>query len=186
MISTTDIKIVNIINNANKGDKMKKYMLVLCLIGVISFSYALPVGFEGGAGYVLEENHNYFFVNGSALINIANNFYVRTELARLSFHSGSTVISLGTMSSIGTILPIDLMMFFPQQTFNPYGLAGLNLTTGGGTTYFGLRAGAGVEFKFNEARFFPFVEANLDLASHSNGTSSTDNVITIKGGIRVK
>ncbi len=160
---------------------MKKYLLILGLVSIISVTYARPVGLEAGAGYTLAENHNHFFLNGSALIKVVDNFYVRTELVRLSFHSGSTLISLGTRS------PVDLMMFFPSQTFNPYGLAGINLLTGGGTTDFYLRAGAGVEFKFNEARFFPFVEADLDLQSISTGgSSSSDNVITIKGGIRVR
>ncbi len=160
---------------------MKKVLLVLSIVSIISLSYAMTVGIEGGAGYVLAENDNHFFINGSALVNVVNNFYIRSELARISFHSGSTKISVGTMS------PVDLMLFFPSSTFNPYGLAGINLTTGGGATYFNLRAGAGVEFKFNEARFYPFVEGDLDLYSFSySGASSTDNVITIKGGIRFK
>lgn len=163
------------------GGNMKKSLLILSIVSIISFSYAMPIGIEAGAGYVLAENDNHLFINGSALVNIVNNFYIRTELARLSFHSGSTLISLGTMS------PVDLMLFFPSNTFNPYGLAGVNLTTGGGATYFNLRAGAGVEFKFNEARFYPFVEGDLDLYSWSSGgVSTTHNVITLKGGIRIK
>ena len=166
---------------SNIGGNMKNLIICIAIIGAISFANAMPVGLEAGAGYVLFENDNHFFVNGSALINVVNNFYVRTELARISFHSGSTLISLGTMS------PIDLMLFFPSSTFNPYGLAGINLTTGGGVTLFNVRAGAGVEFKFNEARFYPFVEADLDLASVSaGGASNTENAITLKGGIRVK
>jgi hypothetical protein len=163
--------------NHRKGDDMKKYLLIICALYLAVISYASAIGFEGAGGYVLEENHNYFFVNGSALINIKNNFYARTQLVHLGFHSGSTLISIGTMS------PLDLMLFFPQSTFNPYGLAGINLTTGGGSTIFNLRAGAGVEFKFNEANFFPFVEADLDLMSISSGTY---NAITIKGGVRIK
>jgi len=160
---------------------MKKSLLILSIVSIISLSYAMPVGIEAGAGYVLAENDNHFFINGSALVNVVNNFYIRTELARISFHSGSTLISLGTMS------PVDLMLFFPSPTFNPYGLAGINLTTGSGVTYFNLRAGAGVEFKFNEARVYPFVEADLDLQSLSGGgVSTTHNVITLKGGIRIK
>lgn len=100
---------------------MKKLLLVVVLMSIISVTYALPVGLEAGAGYVLAENANHFFLNGSALIKVVDNFYVRTELVRISFHSGSTLISLGTMS------PIDLMLFFPSPTFNPYGLAGINL-----------------------------------------------------------
>jgi hypothetical protein len=160
---------------------MKKSLLILSIVSIISFSYAMPVGIEVGAGYVLAENDNHFIVNGSALVNIVNNFYLRSELARLSFHSGYSLISLGTLS------PVDLMIFFPQQTFNPYGLAGVKLITGHGLTTFDLRAGAGVEFKFNEARFYPFVEGDLDLYSWSSGgLSGSDNVITIKGGIRIK
>jgi len=160
---------------------MKKLLLVIVLMSIISVSNAIPVGLEASAGYALAENANHFFLNGSALIKVANNFYVRTELARLSFHSDNTKIFLGTMS------PVDIMMFFPSQTFNPYGLAGINLSTGGGLTSFYLRAGAGIEFKLNEARFFPFVEADLGLASVSaGGISTTDNVITLKGGIRIR
>jgi len=157
---------------------MKKYLAVLSLLSIISISLAMPVGFEGGAGYVLEEHHNCFFVNGSALLKITNNFYARTQLAGLSFHSDNTLINIGTMS------PLDLLFFFPSETFNPYGLAGVNLTTGDGSTKFYLRTGAGVEFKFNNARFFPFVEADLDLELHRPG--GTHNEITLKGGIRVK
>lgn len=161
---------------------MKKIWLVLALISVVSLSYAdWPVGVEAGAGYVLADNNNHLFINGSALINIKNNIYARLQIARLSFHSGNTIIDIGTMT------PIDLMMFFESQTFNPYGLAGINLTTGGGSTIFDARIGGGVEFKLNQARFHPFVEAILDLYSISyGGTSNSDNIITLKGGIRLR
>jgi hypothetical protein len=169
---------------SNVGGNMKKLIICIAIIGAITFANALPVGLEGGAGYVLANNSNvileasnHFFINGGVLINITDNLYVRTQLARLSFYSGGTLVKLGTMS------PIDLMLFFPSSTFNYYGLTGIDLTTGGEATYFGLRAGAGVEFKFNEARVFPFVEAVLDLMT---GGSNTENAITIKGGIRVK
>ena len=166
------------INKINVGGNMKKGLLILSIIGIISFSYAMTVGGEAGAGYVIAENDNHLFINGSALVNVVNNFYIRTELARISFHSDDpkTKVFLGTMS------PIDLMLFFPSNTFNPYGLAGVKLTTGG-STIFDIRAGAGVEFKFNEARFFPFVEAILDLET---GGSNPNHVITLKGGIRFK
>jgi hypothetical protein len=163
---------------------MKKSLLIFSIVSIIAFSYAMPIGIEVGAGFTLandEMGGNHFFLNGGALVNVVNNFYIRTELARVAFHSGGAAISVGTMS------PIDLMLFFPSPTFNPYGLAGINLTTGGGVTFFNLRAGAGVEFKFNEARVYPFVEADLDLQSTSaGGVSNTDNVITLKGGIRFK
>ncbi|MEO0076257.1 MAG: hypothetical protein ABIK19_01135 [candidate division WOR-3 bacterium] len=159
---------------------MKKYLLILT-IGLISASFALPFGFEAGLGYVLQENDNHFFINGSAIFPITDNFCLRTQLASISFHSGTTMISVGTRS------PLDLMLFFPQTTFNPYVLAGLNLSTGGGWTNFYLKGGAGVEFKFNEARFHPFIEGNFDYISISaGGVSTSDNFITIKAGVRVK
>ncbi|MBS4015159.1 MAG: hypothetical protein KGZ86_01800 [Candidatus Latescibacteria bacterium] len=162
---------------------MKKYLLIFGLICITATAFGykkMIVGIEGGVGYVLKENHDHFFVEGSVLINIKNNLYVRTEFARISFLSGGTHINIGTMS------PVDLMMFFESKTFNPYALAGVNLHTGGGYTTFNVRAGAGVEFKFNEARFFPFVEGVLDLNMMSNGGSTTDNTITVKGGVRIK
>ncbi len=158
---------------------MKRILVVLTLLSVISLSYAdWPVGVEAGAGFVLQSNNNHLFINGSALVKVINNLYIRGQIAKICFEGGDIYIDAGTLT------PVDLLMFFPSETFNPYAIGGINFSTGGGYTEWALRAGGGLEFKLNEARFYPFVEAILDL--YDSNRSDLHNAVTLKGGIRIK
>lgn len=158
---------------------MKKILIILSLVSIVSLTYAdWPVGVEVGAGLKLQNNSNHFFINGSAMVKVIDNLYVRGQLIKLCFDDGDLVISAGTMT------PVDLLMFFPSETFNPYAIGGFDFMTGSGYTSWALRAGGGLEFKLNEARFYPFVEAVLDL--WDSNVTDVSNAVTLKGGIRVK
>ena len=79
------------------------------------------------------------------------------------------------------------MMFFPAAGITPYGLGGLYFMSGGGLSTFNLKLGGGAEFKLAGYKMAPFVEATIDILSTSiNSHSHSTNVITIKGGIRIK
>ncbi|MEO0131330.1 MAG: hypothetical protein ABIK73_00090 [candidate division WOR-3 bacterium] len=160
----------------------KKALLLALIVTSLCFGYKrLIFGVEVGAGYVIKSNDNHPFLDGSAIFNIKNNLYTRLEFARIAFHSHNTHLFLGTLS------PIDLMLFFPQETFNPYGIGGVRFSTATNLMDLDLRVGAGVEFKFNQARLFPFVEGVFELYTWDiAGSSGTDNIFTLKGGVRIK
>ncbi|OYD14158.1 hypothetical protein CH333_08870 [candidate division WOR-3 bacterium JGI_Cruoil_03_44_89] len=160
---------------------MRKAILVLGLIIPVFCAAGIPFGVEGGAGLAIQENNNAFFTDGSAILHIYRNFYARTEVASLSFPSGGTIISLGTGQGF------DVMMFLPGAGITPYGLSGLYFMSGGGLSTFNLKLGGGAEFKLTGSKMAPFVEATIDILSTSiNSHSHSTNVITIKGGIRMR
>ncbi|MCS7257838.1 MAG: hypothetical protein NZ601_00480 [candidate division WOR-3 bacterium] len=161
---------------------LKKILLLGLALISLSFGYKrLIFGLEAGAGYVIKSNDNHPYIDGSAIFNIKNNLYARLEFTRVAFHSNNTHIFLGTLS------PVDLLLFFPQETFNPYAIAGLKFSTATNLTDLNLRIGAGVEFKLNQAKLFPYVEGVLELYTQNiSGNTGTDNIVTAKGGIRIK
>jgi hypothetical protein len=172
---------------------MKKLLVIISIIGMFTGLYAvMPVGVELGAGYAIttqEGSSDFFFLESSALVHIYENFYARAGVVNLSFVSGETYINLGTGVPIGLMCGsgLDLMMFFNSQKTIPYALAGLSLTTGGGHTTTNFRAGGGVEYMLGEdASMRPFAELTIDINNVSNATSSTSNVISLKGGLRLK
>jgi hypothetical protein len=159
---------------------MKKLLVVCAIICLISVANALPVGVELGAGYTIHENNDHFFISGGALVNIHENFYLRTTLAQLSFFEDGNSIYIGTGSGL------DLMMFSYAPKFAPYGLGGLHINNGGGVTSINLRLGVGSEFEISKA-FKPFAEISLDvIRTSTSGNSNTETPVTIKGGIRIK
>ncbi|MBS4015160.1 MAG: hypothetical protein KGZ86_01805 [Candidatus Latescibacteria bacterium] len=173
---------------------MKKILVVLSVLSIFSGLYAaLPLGLEFGAGYSIttKEGHpDYFFLEASGLIQIYENFYARAGLLNVSFISGESYLNAGTGVPIGTGCiaspSLDIMMFFNAEQTIPYALAGLLFSTGGGWTQTNFRIGGGAEFLLSQdAHMRPFVELLIDI-NHQNPGAITNNVISAKGGIRIK
>jgi hypothetical protein len=176
------------------GGYMKKLLVVIGLFCIFGGLYAaMPVGFEFGAGYSIttKEGHpDYFFLEASGLIQIYENFYARAGLLNVSFISGESYLNAGTGVPVGTgcvASPcLDVMMFFNAEKTIPYALAGLLFSTGGGWTQTDFRIGGGAEFVLGEeSHMRPFVELLIDI-NHQNPGAITNNVISAKGGIRIK
>jgi hypothetical protein len=166
---------------------MKKiiFITVICIISAINANQ-LPVGIELGTGYTIQDGNDPLLFEGSALVNVYKNFYLRTELANITFVSDETYMSIGTGQGIVGLVMIpsygvDLMMFSYAPTFAPYGLGGFNITSGGGHSYFSIKLGAGSEFEISKS-FKPFAEVALNV--YKNGDTQT--AITLKGGIRIR
>ncbi|MEO0076346.1 MAG: hypothetical protein ABIK19_01590 [candidate division WOR-3 bacterium] len=161
---------------------MKYIWVIIVLLSFITMSSAekFPVGFGIAGGYSVGDPTNYFFVEGTGLINIYKELYARFGLFNIQFRSTGTHTSFGT----GVFCPgIDLMLFFRQQSFAPYALTGFMYSTGGGANNLLLRLGGGVEFIPSVLPTYPYAEFDLDINA---ATGSTNTIAIFKLGIRVK
>ncbi|MCD6192918.1 MAG: hypothetical protein J7L26_05540 [Candidatus Aminicenantes bacterium] len=162
---------------------MKKHLLLLVLIlslAGLGTAAKLPLRYEAGGGLAISEGNNSFYFEGSVLIKVYQRFFVRAGLFNLNLASGSNTVSLGTG------LGLDLVYFFSGGSFQPYGLGGFTLVSGGGVSTANLKVGGGLEFsRLLKGKMRPFVEGSFSLYSiSSGGSSSSSNQFTIGAGVR--
>jgi len=161
---------------------MERKIIILVAALILTstiFAGTLPFGLEAGGGVSLNSDSNTFLIQGSALVKIIRDFYLRATLVEFDFESGSSSFSAGTGFGI------DLLYFLKGKNFRPYALGGFYLRSGEGISDFNLTAGGGLELG-KRGRIRPFVEGSINLISLSiDGSSSSSTSFVIKGGIRI-
>lgn len=138
----------------------------------------LPFDIEAGGGISFSSGNNNFFVEGSALVHVHKNLYLRSKLVEITFGTGSSI-------SLGTGVGLDLMLFTKRAKISPYFVGGFNLFSTSGSSTFSAVVGGGMEFGKKKG-FRPFVEGSLEIYSvNFGGASSSSTAFNIKGGIRI-
>lgn len=158
---------------------MKRFLVMFfaLFLGVATLQAGhLPFGIEAGGGISISSGNNNLFLEGSALVHVHKNLYLRPELVEITFGSGSSI-------SLGTGAGLDLMLFTKGAKMRPYFVGGFNLFSTSGSSTFSAVVGGGIE-SGKKKGFRPFIEGTLEIISVSiEGRSST--AFNIKGGIRI-
>lgn len=175
-----------------KEDTMKKIMIILLLLIVVSFVDA-KVGKRFGRPMLQVEPKMSLYINdiiadgtafglgGDVIINPMRNMGFRLNMMELRFNGGTSfTVNYGMM---GYIPRFDALIYIPMQGAQPFGHVGFGLTTYEGFTLFAIGGGVGFDFYMQKTMAFS-IEPGIYIVSASNGTSQTEVVFRLTGGVK--
>ncbi|RKZ31724.1 hypothetical protein DRQ36_00995 [bacterium] len=159
---------------------MRKISLVgiLVVLCAVITPAELNLALESGVDLDIVEGGSAFSVGGGALLDVTDDIRLRARVFTLTFSPDAGVY-------FGTGQSLNIVYRFPMETFDPYAVGGLQLSSIKDYTNLGMTLGGGIEFKMGDKPFRPFGELLVILSSSDlTGERESTTTISLRGGIR--